>query len=151
MSKTCIIISGPTAVGKTDIAHSLALEYRTEIISADSRQCYKELDIGVAKPSLEQLNTVPHHFISSHSVNEAVNAAVFEAYALQKAKDIFENHDFLIMVGGTGLYIKTFCEGIDEVPVVVPGIRDELVHQYETNGLVWLQATLLEEDPAWYQ
>ena len=119
MSKTCIIISGPTAVGKTDIAHRLALEYRTEIISADSRQCYKELDIGVAKPSFEQLKTVPHHFISSHSVNEAVNAAVFEAYALQKAKNIFENHDFLIMVGGTGLYIKTFCEGIDEVPVVI--------------------------------
>ncbi len=150
MRKTCIIISGPTAVGKTDLAIQLARSYDTEIISADSRQCYIELDIGVAKPTQEQLDTVPHHFINSHRISETVNAAVFESYALSKAHDIFQKKHVLVMVGGTGLYIKTFCQGIDEVPQVIPGMREELTSQYETNGLAWLQAQAAEEDPLWF-
>src|SRR5690348_12303972 len=114
MNKTCIVIAGPTAVGKTSFAIRLAQHFKTPIISADSRQCFKELNIGVAKPSAAQLQEVKHYFIDSHSIQEEVNAAVFEQYALQKVNEIFAQHDIAIMVGGTGLYIKAFCDGIDE-------------------------------------
>ena len=114
-NKTVIIVCGPTAVGKTAIAVSIAKQFQTEIISADSRQCFKELKIGVARPSDEELKEVPHHFIASHSITENINAAFFEKYALQKVNEIFKNHDIVIMVAGTGLYIKPFCEGLDEI------------------------------------
>ena len=108
-NKTCLIIVGPTAVGKTSLAVELASQFKTEIISADSRQCYQELDIGVAKPSPAQLQKVKHWFINSHSIKDEVNAKVFEEYALLKANELFTKHDTAIMVGGTGLYIKAFC------------------------------------------
>ncbi|MGC4103970.1 tRNA (adenosine(37)-N6)-dimethylallyltransferase MiaA [Ferruginibacter sp.] len=150
MTKTCIVICGPTAVGKTSFAIQLAQQLNTEIISADSRQCFKELDIGVAKPSAAELQLVPHHFISSHSIHEEVNAVVYEAYALQKAHDIFKQHDTLVIVGGTGLYIKAFCEGIDELPAVDPTIRENIVADYEQNGLEWLQNEVAANDPVYY-
>src|SRR5690242_16863522 len=109
--KTVIVIAGPTAVGKTSLAIELAKQFQTEIISADSRQCYKELSIGVARPSEEELKQAKHHFIASHSISEKITAATFESYALQKANEIFQNHDKVVMVGGTGLYIRVFCEG----------------------------------------
>src|SRR6476619_5360159 len=109
-SKTVIIIAGPTAVGKTTVAIKVAKHFGTEIISADSRQCYKELKIGVARPTPEELAKVPHHFIASHTIHHPVNAAGFEQYALEKAAMLFEKKDVVIMVGGTGLYIKAFCE-----------------------------------------
>ena len=114
--KTCIIVSGPTAVGKTAYGIELALKYNTQIISADSRQCFKELNIGVAKPSPEQLQQVKHYFINSHSIHDEVNVKVFEEYALNSVDKIFENNDTAVMVGGTGLYIKAFSEGLDEIP-----------------------------------
>ena len=107
-SKTVIIIAGPTAVGKTSVAIKAAQHYRTEIISADSRQCYKELRIGVARPSDEELHKVKHHFIATHSILDNVTAASFEVYALQKVNELFERYDTVIMTGGTGLYIKAF-------------------------------------------
>ena len=150
IKKTCIIITGPTAVGKTSIGIRVAQHFSSQIISADSRQCFKELDIGVAKPSPGQLLLVPHHFISSHSIREEVNAAVFEKYALQKAAEIFRDHNIAVMVGGTGLYIKTFCEGIDEVPVTRGGIREQIVSDYTLNGLEWLQQEVEKKDPLYF-
>src|SRR5689334_8363031 len=109
--KTVIIILGPTASGKTAAAIELASRYKTEIISADSRQCFRELKIGVARPSPEELKTIPHHFIATHSIHEEVTAASFEQYALTKTAELFIKHDVVVMAGGTGLYIKAFCEG----------------------------------------
>ncbi|MEO6549977.1 MAG: tRNA (adenosine(37)-N6)-dimethylallyltransferase MiaA [Ferruginibacter sp.] len=150
IKKTCIIITGPTAVGKTAIALQLAKHFSTRIISADSRQCYKELNIGVAKPSIQELQSAIHYFINSHSIHETVNAAVFERYALQKASEIFVDHDIAVMVGGTGLYVKAFCSGMDPIPVISPGIRKEIVSKYEAGGLSWLQQELKEEDPVYF-
>src|SRR5687768_7484469 len=118
--KSVIIITGPTASGKTALAIDIAKYFNTEIISADSRQCFRELKIGVARPSENELATVPHHFIASHSIQESITAADFEQYALQKVNDLFRFHNTLVMTGGTGLYIRAFCEGLDPVPPV-PG------------------------------
>jgi tRNA dimethylallyltransferase len=148
--KTCIIIAGPTAVGKTALAIQLAQYFNTQIISADSRQCFKELNIGVAKPSAEELQLVTHHFINSHSINEEVNAAVFEQYALQKVNEIFTQHNIAVMVGGTGLYIKSFCNGIDEVPAIDPCIKEKIIAGYEKNGLEWLQNEVEKNDPFYF-
>ena len=101
--KTVIIIAGPTAVGKTSLAIQIAKHFNTEIISADSRQCFKELNIGVARPSKEELAEVPHHFIASHSLHDKVDAMLFEQYALNKVGELFQQHDVVVMVGGTGL------------------------------------------------
>src|ERR1044071_6826839 len=101
-NKTVIIIIGPTAVGKTSVAIQLAKYFKTEIISADSRQCYRELNIGVARPSEKELKEAPHHFIASHSIEENVTAGTFEQYALQKLNGLFQTHDIVIMTGGSG-------------------------------------------------
>src|SRR5690606_2885993 len=149
-NKTVIIIAGPTAVGKTATAISVAKNFNTEIISADSRQCYKELNIGVARPSPEQLKEVPHHFIASYSINEEVNADIFEKYALKKTSEIHQQHDTVVMVGGTGLYIKAFTDGLDFIPAIDPEIRKNINDQYKENGLAWLQQQLKESDPEFY-
>ena len=149
--KKVIVIAGPTAVGKTSVAIEVAKYFRTEIISADSRQCYRELSIGVARPSKDELNLVPHHFIASHSIHEKITAATFENYALQKAKVIFEKNNVVVMVGGTGLYIKAFCEGMDEIPAVPEVIRNEIVNMYKENGLQWLQKEVQNLDPKFYE
>lgn len=150
MSKKVYIIVGPTAVGKTAFAIQLAKQLQTEIISADARQCYKELSIGVARPSKEELAEVPHHFIASHSIHEKVDAVVFEQYALQKVTSLFETKDAVVMVGGTGLYIKAFCEGMDDMPFIDPTIREGIIKQYESEGIEWLQNKLQEKDPAFW-
>lgn len=149
-TKSVIVIAGPTAVGKTSVAISLAKHFNTEIISADSRQCYKELNIGVARPSEEELKAVPHHFIASHSVREEITAASFEKYAVDKATQLLQEKDFVIMVGGTGLYIRAFCEGLDEVPSIDPNIRQKIIENYEHNGIGWLQQRIKEQDPEFY-
>ncbi|MEO6253791.1 MAG: tRNA (adenosine(37)-N6)-dimethylallyltransferase MiaA [Ferruginibacter sp.] len=148
--KTCIVIVGPTAVGKTSIAVQTALHFQTEVISADSRQCFKELNIGVAKPLAEELQQVKHHFISSHAIQDDMNTAVFEQYALDKAAGIFKHHDVAVVVGGTGLYVKTFCQGIDEVPVVDDKIRKKINAEFEWEGLEWLQKEVEQNDPLYY-
>lgn len=149
-NKTVIIITGPTASGKTSRAIQLAQQYNTAIISADSRQCYKEMSIGVAKPSVEELNVVKHYFINSHSIQENVNAVTFEQYALNAADEIFKNNDTAIMAGGTGLYIKAFCEGLDEMPEIPSGLREKIIADYELKGLVWLQEEIRRKDPLFY-
>ncbi|HUS02156.1 MAG TPA: tRNA (adenosine(37)-N6)-dimethylallyltransferase MiaA [Chitinophagaceae bacterium] len=148
--KTCLVIVGPTAVGKTSVAIALAQHFNTQIISADSRQCYKELNIGVAKPSPEQLQQVNHWFINSHSIQEEVNAGVFEEYALQKAYQIFGNNKVAVMVGGTGLYVKAFCEGMDELPVIDASVRNNIVSNFKNSGLSWLQNEVEKNDPVYF-
>jgi tRNA dimethylallyltransferase len=150
MDKTCIVIVGPTAAGKTSLAVLVAQYFQTKIISADSRQCFKELNIGVAKPSAEELSLVEHYFISSHSINDEMNTAVFEQYALQKANDIFKERDIAVVVGGTGLYVKTFCSGIDEVPVINPEIREQIIANFEWEGMDWLQKQVAKHDPFYF-
>ncbi len=150
LKKYCIIIAGPTATGKTSLAIQLALHFQTEIISADSRQCFKELNIAVAKPSIRQLQEMRHYFINSHSIQEEVNAGLFEDYALEKVDTIFKEHKIAFMVGGTGLYIKAFCEGVDKIPKASKEIRQEIESAYKRHGLVWLQQEVKNHDPAFY-
>jgi tRNA dimethylallyltransferase len=150
-NKTVIIVAGPTAVGKTAVAIQIAQYFKTEIISADSRQCYKEMNIGVARPSEEELQEVNHYFVASHSIHQKVNAVTFEQYALQKANELFEHHDVIVMAGGTGLYIKAFCEGMDEIPEVPEPIRNEINRDYQLNGLDWLQKQVQQLDPVFFQ
>jgi tRNA dimethylallyltransferase len=145
-NKTVIILCGPTAVGKTAIAIKLAQHLQTKIISADSRQCYRELNIGVAKPSAEELSTVEHYFINSHSIVDDVNAGVFEQYALASVEDIFRENDFAVMVGGTGLYIKAFTEGLDNIPATPAEIREEINQNFKSKGLDWLQSEVQKKD-----
>jgi tRNA dimethylallyltransferase len=150
MNKTCIVIVGPTAVGKTSLAIDLAHTFSAPIISADSRQCYKELSIGVAKPSDEELAQAPHYFINSHSIFDEVNAAIFEKYALNKLTTFFEDSSTTIVVGGTGLYIKSFCEGIDEIPPIPKEIRDSIITKYEALGMEWLINEIKTQDEQYY-
>jgi tRNA dimethylallyltransferase len=149
-SNTCVIIAGPTAVGKTAVAIDIARHFNTAIISADSRQCFTEMSIGVAKPSNEELQQAHHYFINSHSIHDAVNAVVFEQYALQAAEQIFQHHNIAVIAGGTGLYIKAFCEGLDDMPPVSPHLRQSLTEQYELHGLTWLQQQVQQHDPVFY-
>jgi len=149
--KTVIIVAGPTAVGKTAFAITLAKHFHTEIISADSRQCFKELNIGVARPSEKELKQIKHHFIASNIIKEEITAATFEKFALQKVEELFIKHEVVIMVGGTGLYIKVFCEGLDEVPKVKPEIRDKIIEAYKLKGLVWLQQEVENKDAEFFR
>lgn len=148
--KSCIVIVGPTASGKTKLSLQLAEYFKTDIISADSRQCYKELNIGVAKPEENDLQRVKHYFINSHSIHDEVNAAVFENYALEAVSKIFSTNDYAIVVGGTGLYIKAFCEGMDVMPHIDEEIRKTLRDQYSNKGIEWLKKQVKENDPLFY-
>ena len=150
MTPTVYIVVGPTAVGKTKYAITLAQKLKTEIISADARQCYQELNIGVARPSLEELNTVPHHFIASHSIQETVNAGTFEQYALAKSAELLAQFGSVVMVGGTGLYIKAFVEGMDQIPAIEPAVRSQIQQDLLIKGMDWLQAQVQAKDPAYW-
>ena len=146
MNKTCILIAGPTAIGKTDLAIQIAEHFSTQIISADSRQCYKELNIAVAKPGPSFLKKVRHYFVDSHSIQESVTAAEFEKYALSSIASIFEQSDVAVMVGGTGLYIKAFCEGLDAIPTTPPETREMIIENYNQYGIEWLEKMLIQND-----
>lgn len=148
--KTCIIIVGPTAAGKTALSLQLAEYFDTAIISADSRQCYRELDIGVAKPGAAELQRIKHYFINSHSIHEVVNAGIFETYALRAVHEIFERHNIAVMAGGTGLYIKAFRYGMDAMPEVKEELREWVREQYHVLGISWLQQMLKQHDPLFY-
>jgi tRNA dimethylallyltransferase len=144
--KTAIVVAGPTAVGKTAAAIRLALRFDTEIVSADSRQCYRELRIGVARPSDEELAVVPHHFIASYGFGDDVTAAVFERYALDASEHILRDRDHVVVVGGTGLYLKAFMDGIDDMPDVPPSFRGEVENLFREEGLEALRKALEMED-----
>jgi tRNA dimethylallyltransferase len=150
LTPTVYIVVGPTAVGKTKYAIALAQKLQTEIISADARQCYQELNIGVARPSLEELATVPHHFIASHSIQETVNAGTFEQYALAKSAELLAQFGSVVMVGGTGLYIKAFVEGMDQIPAIDPAVRSQIQQDLLIKGMDWLQTQVQAKDPAYW-
>jgi tRNA dimethylallyltransferase len=150
-TKKLIVIVGPTAVGKTALAIRLAQHFNTEIISADSRQIYRELEIGTAKPNLEELSLVKHHFINSHSIQEDYDAGAYGRDALVLIHALFEKFDYLILCGGSGLYVRAVLEGFDEMPPVPDGLRDQLIKEYNTNGLTWLQAQVKLVDPQYFE
>jgi tRNA dimethylallyltransferase len=151
LPKTVIIITGPTASGKTGLAVELARHFNTSIISADSRQCFRELNIGVAKPDREQLEEIKHHFVNSHSIHEEVNAAIFETLATDWCSEIFLRKDTVIMCGGTGLYIKAFREGLDEIPRINEKIRQDIILNYDQHGLNWLKDSVKETDLLFFE
>ena len=146
--KQCIIVAGPTAIGKTAEAIRLAKLYNTCIISADSRQCYRELRIGVARPTEDELKEVKHYFIANHSVTENISAATFAKEASAYLDEIFEDHDVAIVCGGTGLYIKALVEGLDDIPLIPDEIRVETIRLYKEKGIDALRNKLLDLDPS---
>ncbi len=149
--KQLIVIQGPTAVGKTAIAVDVAKRLQTDIVSADSRQCYKEMSIGTAKPTITEQQGVKHYFVDDFSVTDALTVADYEQLALGYLSSIFEGHDTAVVCGGTGLYIKALCEGIDPMPAVNDAVNKEVNDRYVKEGITWLQEALGKEDPAYYE
>ena len=143
-------MAGPTASGKTALAIQLAQHYNTSILSADSRQFYQEMEIGTAKPSAEELAAAPHHFINSLSIQQDYNIGDFERDALAFLEELYQEQDLAVLVGGSGLYIKAVCEGLDVFPPVPAGIREDLVQLLEEQGIEALQQELAVADPIYY-
>ena len=143
-------IVGPTASGKSDLALKLAEYFKTSIISADSRQFYRELNAGTAKPTEEELKRIPHHFINSHAITEEFNVGDFEKSALGLINDLFKEHEILIMVGGSGLFCKAIWEGLDELPIIDPGLRSAINEEVSKNGLDPLLAELSKNDSVYF-
>lgn len=149
--KKLFVIVGPTAVGKTALSIALAKHLGTEIVSADSRQVYQEMEIGTAKPSAEELKEVRHHFINSHSIHQDFNAGQYEREAYPLLQALFKAHDHVVMVGGSGLYIKALIDGFDEIPEVPDSVRQAIEEQYANSGISWLQTELARLDPDLYK
>jgi tRNA dimethylallyltransferase len=148
---TLVVITGPTAVGKTALCVKIAQHFKTEIISADSRQFYKELAIGTAKPTTDEMQNIKHHFIDSHSISENYNVNKFEKDALVILEKLFEKHQIVILTGGSGLYIDILCNGFDEeVPGSSPEIRKEINELHQKYGIEILQEKLKQLDPTFY-
>ena len=151
MEKMLVVLAGPTAVGKTGCGIEIAKHFGTEIISADSRQIYRETTIGTAVPSREELAAVRHHFIQTLSVAEKYNASIYEHQVLERLNLLFEKQDLVLMVGGSGLYIDAVCQGIDDLPSVDPELRDRLLKRFEVEGLDSLTQELKTRDPLSYR
>ena len=148
---TLIVVLGPTGVGKSDISIQLAKHFHSEIISADSRQFFRELSIGTAVASADDLKMVPHHFIQTKSIHEYYNVSEYEAEAMLLIGELFTKVNPVILTGGSMLYVDTICNGIDDIPTVDPEIRNEVTNWYEKNGIEALRERLLEIDPEYYQ
>lgn len=148
--KSLIIITGPTAIGKTGLAVFIAKQLNTEIISFDSRQFYKEMKIGTAVPSKQELNEVPHHFIQNLSIHDEYSVGDFEKNALNKIEELFKIHDVIVMVGGSGLYEKAVTEGLDFFPEIDGSVREKLISELNEFGLEKLQEELKISDPEYY-
>ena len=151
MTKTLVVIGGPTASGKTRVAVDLAKKYNSEIISADSRQIYKETSIGTAVPSPEELSEVKHHFIQFLSLKDYYNASIYEIDVIKKLEGLFQKRDIIFMAGGSGLYINAVCFGIDDIPSIDQSIRTKLERKYKEEGLTKIQLLLKELDPISYE
>jgi len=144
-------VAGPTASGKTDMAIKLAQRLGTAIVSADSRQCYKGMSIGTAQPNAEELATVPHYFINCFAPTASLSAADYEKLALGYLDEVFATHNTAVVCGGTGLYIKALCEGLDEMPDTDPDINTQVAATYKEQGIAWLQQAIAKEDPEFYK
>ncbi|MDF4202788.1 tRNA (adenosine(37)-N6)-dimethylallyltransferase MiaA [Maribacter sp. SA7] len=151
MNKTLISVVGPTAIGKTKLAIILAQHYNTEIISADSRQFFKEMNIGTAVPSLEELSQAKHHFIQHKSITEEYTVGDFEREAIHKLSELFKVHDIVIMVGGSGLYVNAVTDGLNNFPTVDPSIREDLNAELADKGMEVLQNKLKQLDPTYFE
>ncbi|SEI71079.1 tRNA dimethylallyltransferase [Dyadobacter sp. SG02] len=145
--KYLVTVAGPTAVGKTALAIRLAQDLGTEIISADSRQFFRELSIGTAKPTPEELMQAKHHFVNSHSITEVYSAGDFERDALALLEALFQEHDIVVMTGGSGFYVKAVLEGLDDLPAPLPGLRESLMQKLNDDGLPPLQDEIRRIDP----
>lgn len=150
-TKLLVIIDGPTASGKTKVGAKLALHYKSEVISADSRQFYKEMKIGTARPEIEELLGVPHHFIGYTSVSNDINAGSYEREAESVINSLFEKKDIVFVVGGSGFYIDALVFGIDDIPPILPEVRDKMIREYEKRGLEHIQKLLKALDPELYE
>lgn len=150
MKKHLLVMVGPTGIGKTDTSLKVAKHFNTEIISADSRQIFKELKIGTAAPTEEQLAIVPHHLVATHSVSDYYNAWQFEQNVLQLSDTLFKQHDLVVLTGGSMMYVDAVCKGIDDLPTIDPELRDEMMAKYEKEGLEAIRMQLKMLDPEFY-
>lgn len=148
---TLIVLIGPTGVGKTELSLSIAEHYHTVILSSDSRQLYKELKIGTAAPTPEQLSRVPHYFVGTLELTDYYSAAQYEAEVLKKLDELFKSHPVVLMTGGSMMYVDAVCKGIDDIPTVDKETRELMLHRYETEGLEQLCAELRVLDPEYYR
>ena len=151
MNHHLIIIAGPTAVGKTALSIQLAKHYMCPVISADSRQFYKEMSIGTAKPSIEEMEGIAHYFIDNKSINDVYNIGEYEKEAIELIEKLFLEHDTLILVGGSGLYINAILNGLDEFEEIPTIIRENLIKQYTEKGISFLQEELKQRDFIYYE
>jgi tRNA dimethylallyltransferase len=151
MKKNLLVLAGPTAVGKTAWAIELAKSLGASILSADSRQCYRELGVAVAKPSDTELKEVLHYFINTNSIFETVTAADYLRYGREVLERLFQSSDWVVVCGGTGLYLNAMLHGMDEIPETDPMIRQTIIDQYALQGIAWLQDSLQAEDPEFAQ
>lgn len=151
MSKKLIVLAGPTAVGKTALSIELARHFRCPIISGDSRQFYKEISIGTAKPTSEEMAEVKHYFVDSHSIHEPLSAGQFEREAIPIINELFEHHDYLILTGGSGLFLKAIYDGLDQFVTVSPEVKDQVIQLEKTEGLKGLQEKLEELDSVYFK
>ena len=149
--KALLAVVGPTGIGKTALGIQLAKHFNTEIVSADSRQFFKEMEIGTAVPSKEELEQASHHFIQHKSIFEPYSVGDFEKEALSLLEDLFQKKDVVVMVGGSGLYVDAVISGLDEFPEVDPEIRSKLNQRLEDEGLQSLQKELKQKDPEYYK
>lgn len=149
--KRLVVIVGPTGCGKTDLSIRLAEHFRAPIISTDSRQFYRGLPIGTAQPTADQLARAEHHFIASHALTDEVNCGSYEVMALERLEELFKAHTTVIAVGGSGLYVRALCEGMDDLPEADEALRKELTRRIESEGLESLCEELKRLDPAYYE
>ncbi|MCE7053529.1 tRNA (adenosine(37)-N6)-dimethylallyltransferase MiaA [Algoriphagus sp. AGSA1] len=145
-----ILVVGPTAVGKTNLCLNLAKNYKTEIVSCDSRQFYREMNLGTAKPTAEELNQVPHHFVDSLSIEEEYDVRRFEQDAIALLENLFAKHQVVVMTGGSGLFADAVVNGLDEMPTVPAEVRRQLIQEYEEKGIAFLQEEVAAHDPEYY-
>ncbi len=149
--KQLIIIVGATASGKTSLAIAVARKFKTAVLSADSRQVYREMQIGTARPLDAELQGVPHYFLANASIDNPYNAGDYEREGLALLDELFEKHDKVVVCGGTGLYINALCNGLDSFPAISDEIKQQVQSDFETKGLAFLQEELKEKDPIYFE
>lgn len=150
-TKRLLVVVGPTGSGKTDLSIRLALHYAAPILSTDSRQVYRGMPIGTAQPSADQLQAVEHHFIASHDLKDNLSCGEYEVQALARLEQLFTTHDYVVAVGGSGLYVRALCEGMDDLPQADESLRAELNRRLTDEGVESLAAQLRELDPVYYE
>lgn len=150
-TKRLLVVVGPTGSGKTDLSIRLALHYAAPILSTDSRQVYRGMPIGTAQPSVGQLQAVEHHFIASHDLKDNLSCGEYEVQALARLEQLFTTHDYVVAVGGSGLYVRALCEGMDDLPQANESLRAELNRRLTDEGVESLAAQLRELDPVYYE